>query len=58
MEGFEYNFGQIFSKVRQSVPEKIQVSVAKVKVTLRSQRSNNKIKHSFVSITSLYMDGL
>jgi hypothetical protein len=36
---------------------KIQVSVAKVKVTLRGQSSNKKIKHSFMSITSLYMNG-
>jgi hypothetical protein len=47
----------MFSKVRLSFARKIQMSVVKVKVTLRGLRSNNKIKHSFASITSIYMEG-
>jgi hypothetical protein len=40
----------MFSIAGQSVARKIRVSVVKVKVTHRGQMSNNKIKHSFVSI--------
>jgi hypothetical protein len=46
-KGLRNSLIQMFTMMGQ----KIQVSVAKVKVLVQDQRPNNKFKHSFVSIT-------